>query len=160
MPIPVDTEISHASLWIGNADSSQALNNWVEENYPDDEEQPAWTIFWRGFGIRWFDHDFMQASTLDATREIVDVLETAFGQETPRLRAAFDRALRENWGDALPFKANALILLFAFDYPNNAEKSVEAHSEAGVTMRFAASVPYECRKRNYPTDREFPLEMQ
>ena len=155
------TETAHASLWLGTAQSPEALDFWVEEIYPDEEDEEdeaALTIFWRGFGISWFDHDFMQASVFEPVGNWETILDQMF-DELPKLRAAFDAALRAKWGEAPPANTNALILLFSYDYPNDAEKQVEQHSEAGVSMRFAASVPYEIKPRFSPNDDAFPLEM-
>jgi hypothetical protein len=152
-------EIAHASLWLGRAESPAALEQWVEEIYPkeDEDDFPAYTIFWRGFGIQWFDHDFMQFSDFESTRDAGVILGYFFDEaRTPTVKRDFAAALGEEWFE----EVNAGILLWRYDYLTEVEQQIAEYEEAGVRMRFAVSVPYEASPRMFSTDQAYPREMR
>ncbi|MDB5357310.1 MAG: hypothetical protein JWN24_3763 [Phycisphaerales bacterium] len=122
-----------ASLWVGHAESADALKEFIQTRYTK-EGNAIPSPFSREFGIDEYDKDFTEWMFRDApSRSIRELLKphSFSDQIAPKII--------ERVGELLPAPANAVILLHQFDY--NGSKSRK--SSGGISVSFVGSVSFD-----------------
>ena len=104
------------SLWVGRADSGQALDDYVEETHPP--EGGYLSSFARDFRIRYYDEDFREAEVLvepaSGIRQMLDGFSYA---------EIVGPRFEQHYGKPLPCGLNAVVLIYNFSYGVEVEEA-------------------------------------
>ena len=112
------------SLWLGHADSQDALQNYVEMDYSNHVNHHLSPLA-IDFGTGWYDHDFMDTAVKRPTRSLRDLLRGC----------SYDSIIIPKFiklcGESLSEEANAVVLLYNFQHLGRAapiaDRSVQLH---------------------------------
>lgn len=128
------TEKTLVSVWFGTFPDEGTCQRYFHQEYADADDFPA-CEFWRDLGIRWFDHDFEESSgyvgdPVPVTKLVARHWSYADSFRKPLLAACRDKRIES---------ANIVVLLYEFDYPEEA-----GYSSPHLT--FIGVFPYEARE--------------
>jgi hypothetical protein len=119
------------SLWVGRAESADALDAYVQEAYTDDGDFAS--AFATDFGIEYYDEDFREAHYhVRSSRSVRDLLKGHSYEEVIIPRFV------DSVGESSPEDVNAVILLYNFKH----DSGVRMHDGGAVKMQFLGTVAY------------------
>jgi hypothetical protein len=118
------------SLWIGHADSSDALDAYLLTGYSEDGDFIP-SPFARDFGIGYHDEDFREAQHYENPSRFVRVLLRGYSYDNVII-PKFIQLL----GELLPEEVNAIVLLYNFKH----DASVETNAGGAVRLRYMGAV--------------------
>jgi hypothetical protein len=121
------------SIWVGHATSADELENYLSFRFTEDGDAIP-CPFGRAFGINWFDEDFREASVRETPCNSIEELlrQHSYGREIAA-------AVRLQVGEQLRLEANAVVMLFDFQY---AGEVIDVNAD-GVTLRFLGVFQFE-----------------
>ncbi len=125
------------SLWIGNADSMDDLERYVE--FPWQDGEPDLTNFCWDFGFNWFDEDFCAIFMIPRghTNKLAMLFENFHFCDPIR-----DKFIAL-YGNELTEKYNCSILLYNYRYIPDASWVAPSCEDHTVRMEFVGTVPFE-----------------
>lgn len=118
------------SLWVGQANSPDALDQYLQTGYTEDGDFIP-SQFARDFGIRFYDEDFREAQYFEAPSQSVQSVLKGFSYDdviVPRFTHLC--------GELFSEPVNAVLLLYNFEYKGE----VDANAGGAVSMRYVGSV--------------------
>lgn len=119
----------YVSIWLGDFESADDFDDYMEEQYGDDDT--AISQFAEDTGLGWYDHDFVESYVNEeAKKEKVFDLIGPFSYSSSYV----DAALRETAKLGIK-EANTAILIFDCDYKKN--------EDAEGAMKFIGAFPYK-----------------
>lgn len=120
------------SLWVGNALTLEALEEYITPRYGDSGERIP-PVFAEDFSLGRFDDDLREAEVIDEPAESLQKLLEGFSYDeiiVPRFVDAY--------GDQISPPANAVVLLYDYSHEPNAAR----HRNSPVVLRYVGSVSY------------------
>lgn len=118
------------SLWIGQADSPDALDAYMQTGYSEDGDLIP-SPFARDFGIRYYDEDFREAQHYEKpSRSIRDLLRGYSYDDV--VIPKFIQLL----GESFPEEVNVVVMLYNFKYVG----SVQENTGEGVKLRYMGTI--------------------
>jgi hypothetical protein len=118
------------SLWVGESDSPDALDAYLQVGYSEDGDFIP-SPFARDFGIRYYDEDFREAQHYEEPSRSVRDLLKGYSYDSVII-PKFVQLL----GDSFPVDVNAVILLYNFKH----DSGVEANDGGPVRLRYMGAV--------------------
>lgn len=120
------------SLWLGVVESEQSLGDFKRVSYSEDGDFLG-SPFTHAFKLDYYDEDFCEIAQVPAGKDFSQLLMGCSYDEVviPRFAEAFG-------GAEIPAGANALILLYNFDY----DGSVREVRTNGAEFKYIGSVGY------------------
>lgn len=102
------------SVWVGIFPNQQSFDDYLEEIWPDDEEEdkPVECAFWQELGISWNDHDFQEAHFEAEPVDIATLLSRGLS-----FVDSYGLAVRQACQERCINRSNAIVLIFEYDYP-------------------------------------------
>jgi hypothetical protein len=118
------------SLWVGQADSADALDAYLQVGYSEDGDFIP-SAFARDFGIGHYDEDFREAQQYaEPSRSVPDLLK-GYSYDSVII-PKFVQLL----GRSFPVDVNAVILLYNFKH----DSGVEANDGGPVRLKYMGGV--------------------
>lgn len=118
------------SLWVGQADTSGALDAYLQVGYSDDGDFIP-SPFARDFGIRYYDEDFREAQHYERPSRSVRNLLKGYSYDSVIIREFV-----QLFGELFPVDVNAVILLYNFRH----DTGVEANDAGAVRLRYMGAI--------------------
>jgi len=118
------------SLWIGQADSSDALDAYMQTGYSDDGDFIP-SPFAKDFGIRYYDEDFREAQHYEKPSRSVRELLRGYSYDDVVI-PKFVQLL----GESFPEEVNAVVMLYNFKHDGN----VQANTGGAVKLRYMGAI--------------------
>jgi hypothetical protein len=125
-------ELGIVSLWLGEVDASESLEQFVNTNYSEDGDFEN-SDFGRAFRISFYDEDFLEAEFFERSyTSISELLQDSSYEEIliPKFSAI---------NEPLVQAFNSIILVYNFRYSG----TVEEWRQASIYFRFFGSVSYQ-----------------
>ena len=120
----------HVSLWVGRADSASSLDAYLKVGFSEDGDLIPST-FAKDFGIKSYDEDFREARFYDVPSRSLRELLTGFSYDNLIIPKFIELC-----GSSLAADANAVILLYNFEYNEGRQES----PESSVKMRYLGAI--------------------
>ena len=122
----------YVSLWMGRADSATSLDEYLKVGFSGDGDLIPST-FSKNFGIKSYDDDFREARVFDVpSRSLLDLL-TGFSYDDLIIPKFIKLC-----GPSLSADANAVILLYNFDYTEGHQENADGL----VKVRYLGTITF------------------
>ena len=118
------------SLWVGQADSPDALDAYLLVDYSEDGDLIQ-SPFARDFGIRYYDEDFREAQHYEKPSRSVRDLLKGYSYDSVIIPKFV-----ELLGESFPDDVTAVILLYNFKH----DTRVESYDGGAVRLRYMGAV--------------------
>ena len=140
------------SIWLGNANTVEDINDYLEEDYSDlesdfegfgEDEDPydfsfVTNLFGLDFGIGSYDHDFSSCEFFEPTNDL-ELIISPWNDLIPSLK---QHAIKQ-FGRTLNQKYNTVLLLISYRYVPDINYPRPEYAERKVMLEFLGAFPFD-----------------